>query len=213
MKNNISVIRNNYLKGSLSEDELPANPFVLFKDWLQSAIDFPESEPTAMALSTSTNEGMPSSRIVLLKDVNETGFRFFTNYDSRKGRELFLNPAAALLFFWPQLERQIRVEGQVERVSEEDSDAYFMQRPIESQLGAWASPQSKVIPGRIILENRMEHTRSRFEGKSIPRPPHWGGFVLIPASIEFWQGREGRMHDRLKYSKKMKEWKIERLAP
>ncbi|MFN8207628.1 MAG: pyridoxamine 5'-phosphate oxidase [Bacteroidales bacterium] len=209
----LSDIRRNYSLGRLEESEVPSSPFLLFNAWLSEALKSVEKDPTAMILSTATPEGAPSSRVVLLKDAGEKGFTFFTNYDSRKGRELHVNPSAALLFFWPSLERQVRIEGQVERLEESDSDAYYHSRPLENRLAAWASPQSRVIPGRKTLEDRVVHTQLRFSSQQVPRPPHWGGYVLNPFRIEFWQGRESRLHDRLLYTREGNSWKIARLAP
>jgi pyridoxamine 5'-phosphate oxidase len=166
-----------------------------------------------MTLATATLDGAPAARIVLLKDVDANGFVFFTNYESDKASELDANPRACLVFFWAELERQVRVTGAVSRVDAGQSDAYFASRPLDSRLGAWASPQSRVIAGRDVLEREMARAASRFAGGVVPRPPHWGGYALAPATIEFWQGRPNRLHDRLRYQRAGDVWRIERLAP
>ena len=166
-----------------------------------------------MTLATATRAGVPSARIVLLKGVDDRGFVFFTNYQSHKGRELTENPVAALVFLWTPLERQVRIEGSVERITAEESDTYFHSRPLESRLGAWASDQSRVIPDRNLLEQRYQELHLKYQGQEIPRPPDWGGFRVIPSVIEFWQGRPSRLHDRLRYRLQENHWLIERLAP
>lgn len=213
LKGELANIRNEYLKGELSRKDMPANPIVLFSAWLEDAVSRNIPEPTAMMLATSTPGGIPSSRIVLLKDASDKGFVFYTHYGSRKGRELENNPHAALLFFWPALERQVRIEGTVQKVLPETSDAYFQSRPRESQIGAWASPQSEPIGSRNELLERMEKTKARFGNEPLPRPSSWGGYLVIPRAIEFWQGRANRLHDRLKYLREGELWKIVRLAP
>jgi len=170
-------------------------------------------EPNAMILATANKDGAPSARTVLLKGFDERGFVFYTNYESAKAKNLSENPIASLLFFWAELERQARIEGKVEQVSKADSEEYFRSRPRESQLGAWASKQSSVIASREVLEKKFEEMRKKFEGKEIPLPPFWGGYRVIPQSIEFWQGRESRLHDRICYSFENGKWKIERLSP
>jgi pyridoxamine 5'-phosphate oxidase len=180
---------------------------------MEQAIHAGLHEPNAMTLATATPEGLPSARIVLLKGFDERGFTFFSNYDSRKGRELAENPTAALVFFWVQLERQVRIEGQVERVTDQESDAYHASRPRGSQLGAWTSWQSEVIAGREVLEERLHEFTERFGEGPVPRPPHWGGYRLVPEVIEFWQSRPNRLHDRLRYRKTAGGWIIERLSP
>jgi pyridoxamine 5'-phosphate oxidase len=205
--------RKDYMSRSLSSSSVPADPFLLFNEWLQFAIDTNLPEPTAMSLATADASGKPSCRIVLLKEVTERGVRFFTNYQSRKGQDLLANPNAAVTLFWPQLERQVRMEGLVEKVSEKDSDLYFLSRPHDSNLGAWASPQSRTVPARSYLEQRLEQQRIRFQTEPMSRPAFWGGYELIPVSVEFWQGRSGRLHDRILYTHDHESWGIERLAP
>lgn len=214
----ISSIRQEYLLATLSEKEVSPSPIDQFERWLNEAMKSEVLEPTAMVLSTVSAEGQPSSRVVLLKDLDSNGFVFYTNYSSKKGVELSQNARASLLFFWPELQRQVRIEGEVKRVNPEQSTNYFQSRPKGSQLGAWASPQSQVVPHREFLDERIEEMEKKFEGLEVlPRPEHWGGFSLIPNRIEFWQGRGSRMHDRIRYertsSSVTSEWKIERLAP
>ena len=198
---------------SLSEDDVNKNPINQFADWWDEAIDSNIEEANAMTLATVNEQGYPSARIVLLKDFNEYGFVFFTNYESRKGKSLLNNPKAAVVFFWKELERQVRIEGIVEKISEEESTAYFTSRPIESKIGAWASPQSKSIESRTFLEERFKNYEQQFSNHDIPKPPHWGGYIVKPLRIEFWQGRPGRLHDRIEYNKNNEGWTIERLAP
>ncbi|MCO6497235.1 MAG: pyridoxamine 5'-phosphate oxidase [Chitinophagaceae bacterium] len=209
----ISDIRKVYKQKSLDEKDVKPNPIEQFKIWWDEAIGANIDEVNAMTLTTATPGGIPSSRIVLLKGIDKEGFVFFTNYHSRKGREIEANPHAALLFFWKELERQVRVEGRIEKIDAADSDRYFHSRPIESQIGAWVSPQSETIPGRNFIEERKKETAEHFKDKEITRPPHWGGYIVHPHTIEFWQGRPGRLHDRLVYSKKDNGWSMSRLAP
>ena len=198
----------------LSEADLAPDPFAQFQAWFDTALAAGLPEPNAMTLATATPDGRPSARMVLIKGVDPRGFVFYTNYESRKGRELEANPWAALVFYWPELERQIRIEGRVERVAAEESDAYFASRPLGSRLGAWASPQSQVIPGRDVLEARLRDLEARFASGDVPRPPHWGGYRVVPEAVEFWQGRPSRLHDRLRYTRQADgRWAIERLAP
>jgi pyridoxamine 5'-phosphate oxidase len=212
--NSIARIRKIYQLASLSEDEVDENPLKQFEIWWLQAIESKIDEPNAMTLATSTLTGKPSARTVLLKGINEKGFLFFTNYSSRKGKEIEENPSVSLLFFWKELERQVRIEGKVQKISEVESDVYFHQRPVESRIGAWCSPQSQVIEGRKILEQNIEKYNSLFEDQNIPRPDFWGGYIVIPERMEFWQGRPGRLHDRLVYtSDETNLWKIQRLAP
>jgi pyridoxamine 5'-phosphate oxidase len=205
--------RREYSRMSLTEGELDPDPVRQFHRWIEEATLSEVPEPNAMALATATPEGRPSARIVLLRGYDERGFAFFTNYESRKGRELDANPHAALVFHWHDLDRQVRVEGRVERVSAEESDTYFQSRPACSRLGAWASRQSEVIPDRTVLEARNRALELQYPGGQIPRPEHWGGYRVVPAVIEFWQGRPSRLHDRLRYTRSDRGWLIERLSP
>jgi pyridoxamine 5'-phosphate oxidase len=205
--------RKEYFHSQLNESELLDDPLLQFHFWLEEALGSSIEEPTAMVLSTVNKSLQPSSRIVLLKKVDESGFSFFTNYNSRKAQDLEVNPQAALLFPWNDIERQVRIEGTIEKVSEKESDEYFMHRPAGSKLGAWASPQSQEIPSREYLENLEIDLQKEFVANSIPRPPHWGGYRLIPHLYEFWQGRENRLHDRIEYILEKGKWIIRRLAP
>jgi pyridoxamine 5'-phosphate oxidase len=210
----ISNLRSEYGRGALSEDGVAGDPIVQFSRWLQEARAAGVREVNAMSLATASPDGRPCNRIVLLKEFDASGFVFYTNYDSRKGRELQGNPRACALFFWIELERQVRIEGTVSRVTPQDSDRYFSQRPLEARLGAWASPQSEPIAGRAELEARMSQAREQFAGQSDPpRPPHWGGYRIAPSQIEFWQGRASRLHDRLLYGREAGGWRLSRLAP
>jgi pyridoxamine 5'-phosphate oxidase len=207
----IQDLRKEYTQRGLAEDEVAADPVAQFRDWFAAAATAIR-EPNAMTLATVGPDGRPSARVVLLKGVDEQGFVFFTNYESRKGRELDAGGAAALVFYWPELERQVRVEGTVARVPEAESDAYYHSRPLGSRLGAWASPQSQVIVGREPLEARLAEAAARF-AESPPRPPHWGGYRVAHDLVEFWQGRPSRLHDRIRYRRGPDGWLIERLAP
>ena len=213
MTHDLSNIRNEYLNAKLDESSVDRNPMIQFQRWLSDAIVSTEAEPTAMVLSTVSADGKPSSRIVLLKETGKENLMFFTNYLSRKGKELSANPHASILFFWPSLQRQVRIEGKVEKTSAEDSNQYFISRPESSQLASWASNQSQVISGRQELEEAFKEEELRFSKSPISRPGHWGGFQLIPESYEFWQGRESRLHDRLKFIKNDEDWTLVRLAP
>ncbi|MGE5333288.1 MAG: pyridoxamine 5'-phosphate oxidase [Nitrososphaerota archaeon] len=207
-------LRREYMQRGLDERDVDTDPIRQFQVWFDAARDALSPEPNAMALATVGDDGRPSLRMVLLKGVDERGFVFYTNYESRKGRELADTPWAALTFFWPEMERQIRIEGRVERVSAEESDSYFHSRPIGSQLSASASEQSAVISGRDVLEKRVAELSERYQGQEIPRPQNWGGFRVIPDTIEFWQGRVSRLHDRLRYRLLADgRWQIERLSP
>lgn len=210
----ISEIRKDYTKASLDVTEVAKNPTDQFNKWFNEALKAEVPEPNAMTLSTVDAHGKPSARIVLLKGIDRDQFLFYTNYQSQKGRELDTNPACALTFFWPELERQVRISGIVARVDEKSAEAYFQSRPRGSQVSAWASPQSSVIKNRELLEERAKEIEKRFEGKSVlPKPHQWGGFAVAPFEMEFWQGRSNRLHDRIVYSLKESKWLIYRLAP
>jgi len=200
------------MKGNLSEEDVKLNPIDQFKIWFDQAQHAELPEPNAMTVASVDANGKPSARTVLIKEVTSAGFVFFTNYESRKGQALISNPHAALLFFWPELERQIRVEGSVEKLSDQESDDYFHSRPLDSRIGAWASPQSQVISGRTQLVKNAAEYALKF-ALNPPRPPHWGGFRVKPEVLEFWQGRPSRLHDRIQYVLQNDQWKIQRLAP
>lgn len=206
-------LRKEYMQGGLLESEADPDPLVLFGKWFNQALLASLPEPNAMTLATVSLEGKPSARIVLMKDYSPEGFSFFTNYNSRKGQELAAHPFACLVFLWDELERQVRIEGSVERVAPEISDNYFVNRPMGSRLGAWASAQSSVIPDREFLEQQHAELVARYADGEIPRPPHWGGFRVLPQVYEFWQGRPNRLHDRLRYTRNASSWLRERLAP
>lgn len=212
MLSSIADIRTDYKLQTLNEVDVAINPFQQFTKWWNQAIQSKVTEVNAFTLATASKTGKPSARIVLLKGYDENGFVFFTNYNSHKGQELIENPNAAIVFFWNELERQIRIEGTVEKISQQESEEYFHARPAGSQIGAWASPQSTVIPNREILEKNETEYKNKF-GENIPKPPHWGGFVVKPILFEFWQGRSSRLHDRIQYTPQNNNWKIERLAP
>lgn len=213
-KSNLATIRSDYQKKSLSKREVSANPMDQFEHWFEEATSAEINEPTAMNLSTVDKNGRPTARIVLLKGINDSAFQFYTNYDSQKAQDLARNPFAALTFFWPELERQIRIEGKVEKLSALTSENYFSSRPRESQIGAWASPQSQVIENRYMLEENVKNLKKKYDGKDVPRPQHWGGYQLVPDKLEFWQGRSSRLHDRIVYRLGPdNHWMIERLAP
>jgi pyridoxamine 5'-phosphate oxidase len=208
----ISDLRQDYMRAGLSESHADPDALRQFDVWLREAVQAGLPLPNAMTLATVDAEGGPDARIVLLKGLEQGGFTFFTNYLSRKGRELEARAAACLVFQWSELERQVRIEGAVEKVSEAESDAYFASRPLGARLSAWASPQSETVPSRSVLEHEVEQVRKRY-GEHPPRPPHWGGYRVIPRRIEFWQGRADRLHDRLLYKRAGSGWRIERLAP
>jgi pyridoxamine 5'-phosphate oxidase len=214
MEKTLADLRKDYTLQGLSENDIDPNPFIQFQKWFDQALDAQLPEPNAMAVATATPDGKPSARMVLLKDFDERGFVFFTNYNSQKGQELAENPQAALVFWWAELERQVRIAGYVEKVSEQESDEYFQSRPFNSRLGAWASHQSEVIASREELEQRLQALQAKYENQDIPRPAYWGGVRVIPTEIEFWQGRPSRLHDRLLYTRLDEHsWKIERLSP
>ncbi len=213
----LAHMRRNYIRDGLLEENSPAEPFTLFSIWLEQAVETeqPPNEANAMLLSTVGSNGQPHARIMLLKGLDAQGFVFFSNYQSDKGLEITINPRAALTFFWPGLERQVRIEGRIEKVSANESDEYYAVRPLGSRLGAWASPQSRPISDRGVLDESVQQIQERFAGnENPPRPPHWGGYRLLPQRIEFWQGRPSRLHDRLDY--RLQEdgsWSRTRLAP
>ena len=210
----LSDLRREYALAGLKESDLDPSPFKQFDKWFQQALAAGLPEPNAMTLATATPDGKPSARVVLLKGFNEHGFVFFTNYESQKGRELSANPHAALVCYWIELERQVRISGRVSRVSAEESEDYFRSRPVGSQLGAWVSRQSQVVSGREILEDKLEELTQEYQSKPIPLPPYWGGYRVAPDTIEFWQGRPNRLHDRLRYTRQSgDQWLIERLSP
>ena len=225
MSNEIADIRKDYKLASLEEADVASNPIDQFTRWWNEAVASQIDEVNAMTLATVNAAGVPAARIVLLKGYNPSGFIFFTNYESDKGKNLAQNPNAALVFFWKELERQIRIEGTVQKVSAQESDRYFNSRPASSRIGAWASPQSAVIENRLVIEQNVERYSSIFANDSIERPDHWGGYIVKPTSIEFWQGRSSRLHDRIRYKLETNDynaatdtrtdanWKIERLAP
>ena len=210
----IAGLRHEYIGEGLRRADLDPNPIKQFDTWFAAAIKAGIRDANAMSLATATTEGKPSVRVVLLKTFDEAGFVFFTNYLSSKGRNLDENPRAALVLYWMEVERQIRIEGTIEKVSREESEAYFRTRPFGAQIGAWASQQSEVLDARRVLDARLAEMTQRFAGGDIPLPPHWGGYRLKPQTIEFWQGRTNRLHDRLRYTRQSNDsWLIDRLAP
>lgn len=214
MKGKIAGIRKNYSRKKLLEGKAEKDPFRQFSKWWKQALESDIDEVNAMTLATASADGMPAARIVLLKDFDEKGFTFFTNYTSYKGQQLAENPRACLVFFWKELERQVRITGLVEKIDEAASTEYFLSRPAESQVGALASPQSRVIESREWLDENYRQLKKQFKEQPVKRPEHWGGYIVKPVIIEFWQGRPGRLHDRLQYSVLDDgSWKMERLAP
>ncbi len=215
MYRTLADMRRDYTRDGLSEANAPSNPFQLFDQWFTEAMatEQPPVEPNAMTFATVDAQGRPHCRILLLKALDTRGFTFFTNYESDKGEQLRTNPYAAMTFFWPTLERQVRIEGRVEKVTPEESESYYQVRPLGSRLGAWASPQSRVLRDRAELEQLLASTEQRFLQEPPHCPPHWGGYRLLPERIEFWQGRPSRLHDRLNFRKMGDEWLCERLAP
>ncbi|OHC29023.1 pyridoxamine 5'-phosphate oxidase [Pseudomonas sp. OTU750018] len=215
MTQTLADMRRDYTRDGLSETQAPLEPFALFEQWFAEAVKTEQVpvEPNAMTLATVDANGRPHCRVLLLKGLDARGFTFFSNYDSAKGQHLAANPFAAMTFFWPSLERQVRIEGRVERVTADECDAYFQVRPLGSRLGAWASPQSRVIADRAELEALLAETEQRFLDRAPHCPPHWGGYRLLPERIEFWQGRSSRLHDRLNFRLQGADWLRERLAP
>lgn len=209
----IYSLRKDYETRSLDEETAKRNPFEQFELWLAEAIAEVSDDPNAMTITTATREAKPSSRIVLLRGFDRKGFVFYTNYDSQKGSEIAENPQASILFFWAKLERQVRIDGFISKVSRRQSEEYFATRPRESQIGAWASLQSSVLSSRRELEEKIAALEKQFEGREVSCPENWGGYVLKPEAFEFWQGRKSRLHDRLRYTKAKRGWKIERLSP
>lgn len=215
MTQTLAAMRREYTRDGLTEALAPAEPFELFRQWFEQAVKTEQVpvEANSMVLATVDQDGRPHCRVLLLKGLDDLGFTFFTNYDSAKGQQLEVNPFAAMTFFWPALERQVRIEGRVEKVTPEESDAYYQVRPLGSRLGAWASPQSQVIADRAELEGLLKATEQRFNDAQPHCPEHWGGYRLLPERIEFWQGRPSRLHDRLNYRLLDNAWQRERLAP
>jgi pyridoxamine 5'-phosphate oxidase len=213
MSLSIGDLRRDYARARLDEASVAADPFVEFARWFEDAVKAEARDPNAMTLATASADGVPSARIVLLKGFDERGFVFFTDYRSRKGIELARNPRAALVFYWPELERQVRITGTTSQTDRQESEAYFRSRPRGSRLSAWISHQSQVIEGRQQLEAQIPELERRYPGEDVPLPPYWGGFRLTPDAIEFWQGRTSRLHDRLRYLREAERWRIERLSP
>ena len=213
MSPDVASLRKEYTRAGLAESDVAPDPVEQLRRWFDEALAAGLHEPNAMTVATATRDGRPSARVVLLKGCDERGFVFYTNYEGRKGREIEENPRAALLFYWGELERQVRVEGTASRIPRVESDAYYAGRPLGSRLGAWASEQSRVAGGRGVLEGRVGDLEAEYEGREVPRPPFWGGYRVEPEVVEFWQGRENRLHDRIVYRRQGGGWEIERLQP
>ncbi len=214
MEKDLANIRTDYTKLKLGEDMLQSNPFTQFEKWMNEALAQNVMEPNAMTIATVNTEGKPSLRVVLLKGFDEKGFVFFTNYESRKGEELLQNPSVALNFFWITMERQVRIEGIVKKIDEAASTSYFQSRPKESQISAWASPQSREVESREVLENKVQDLEKQYQSDAVlPKPEFWGGYIVEPTYFEFWQGRANRLHDRLVFEKSENSWKMKRIAP
>lgn len=209
----LNEIRRDFTAQRLDRSSVERSPFLQFAKWFEEAVGSQLIDNNAFTLSTSDKKGHISSRILLLRDAREDGFVFYTNYNSHKGRQMADNPNVALNFFWAPLERQVRIEGVVEKLSSDESDQYFASRPRASQIGAWASDQSETIKNRVFLEQRVKDLEEQFKDKEVPRPPHWGGYIVKPSLVEFWQGRPGRLHDRIVYHKEGDTWRLERLSP
>lgn len=211
----LKTMRKDYMSDVLLESDCDKDPFLQFKKWLTEALEKDPHHGNAMTLSTINPNGMPDSRIVLLRDLSYGGFTFFTNYTSAKGKQIDSNPKVCLLFFWKELERQVRIQGDIRFLPVAESDAYFKSRPFESQVGAWASQQSAVIDNRKTLDEKYDAELEKYKGREVPRPEHWGGYVVLPSSFEFWQGRESRLHDRIRYTYEANDghWKMERIMP
>ena len=207
----IKDLRTDYQKSELNVKDLTEEPITLFQQWLSQAINY-SNDANAFVLSTVNSNGVPSSRVLLLRDATEKGFSFFTNYSSRKSQEIEVNPNVCMNFFWPEMERQVRINGSISRLSEQESDDYFNSRPYESRIGAWCSPQSQVIESREVLEIKIQELKKKYPNE-VPRPENWGGYTIVPNEIEFWQGRASRLHDRFLYNKEGEHWTINRLAP
>lgn len=213
-KETIENLRQDYRSATLNEKDVATDPISQFANWFAQALDAGLYEPNAMTLATSTHDGKPSARILLMKGFNQDGFTFYTNYLSRKGKEIAKNPVVAMVFYWGELERQVRIEGTIEKVSKEESERYFRSRPKGSQVGSMASPQSQQIANRNIIEDSLQQLEAKYQDSDVPKPAYWGGYIVKPQTVEFWQGRTNRLHDRIEYRKvDKKKWKIVRLAP